>query len=209
MRFIGKRLRRFRRDQRGAAAVEFALVLTPLLIILMGGLEFAYVSYVRSLAQGALNDAARLASVEDPALTSEGETTEEQVKNYISGMVTLVAVDEVVITSQSNYTDFSDIGNPEKLMTDHDKDGEYDETDGDCFEDMNGNGDFDLDAGSDGIGGASDVVFYQANVAMPRLFPIDKFLSVGSASNFTLRTAVRSQPYGVQAASPVICGVKA
>lgn len=208
MNWLKKRLLRLGDDQRGAAAVEFALIVTPLLVIVIGGLELAYVSYVRSMAQGALNSAARLAAVEDPALTSEGDTTEEQVKNYISSAVSIVAVDEVVITSQSSYADFDDIGNPEKLMTDHDKNGEYDEEDGDCFEDMNRNGTFDLDAGTDGMGGASDVVFYQANVEMPRLLPIDRLLPIGRMTNFTLKTAVRSQPYGVQAASPVICGAK-
>jgi Flp pilus assembly pilin Flp len=201
-----QRLKFWRRDEGGAAAVEFALVLTPLLIILLGALEFGYVAYVKSLAQGALNNAARLAAVEDPVLDSEGDTVEEQVANYITSTVGLVAVDEVVITSQSSYSDFSDIGNPEKLMTDKNGNGEYDASDGDCFEDMNGNGSYDTDAGGEGIGGASDVAFYQASIAMPRLLPIYNFIAVSNTTNFTVKTAVRNQPYALQATPAVICG---
>jgi len=203
---VFQRLKFWRRDEGGAAAVEFALVLTPLLIILLGALEFGYVAYVKSLAQGALNNAARLAAVEDPVLDSEGDTVEEQVANYITSTVGLVAVDEVVITSQSSYSDFSDIGNPEKLMTDKNGNGEYDASDGDCFEDMNGNGSYDTDAGGEGIGGASDVAFYQASIAMPRLLPIYNFIAVSNTTNFTVKTAVRNQPYALQATPAVICG---
>ena len=58
-----KFMERFRRDEDGAAIIEFAFVAGPMVLLLLGGLELGYNSYVRSTMQGALNDAARTAAV--------------------------------------------------------------------------------------------------------------------------------------------------
>ena len=67
-------IRRLRRDQRGATIIEFAIISGPMLLLLMGGLELGYDSYVRSTMQGALNDAARTAAVEFPIINVPGST---------------------------------------------------------------------------------------------------------------------------------------
>ncbi|HBQ54317.1 MAG TPA: hypothetical protein DD790_07490, partial [Erythrobacter sp.] len=46
------RLRGIRRDDSGATIVEFAIILVPMVILLMGGIELGYNSYVRSVLQG-------------------------------------------------------------------------------------------------------------------------------------------------------------
>ena len=46
-----------------------------------------------------------------------------------------------------NYYEFSGVGKPEKLTTDHNSNGQYDEDDGDCWEDVNDNENYDLSAG--------------------------------------------------------------
>src|SRR5690606_34947836 len=95
---------------------------------------------------------------------------------------------------------------PEKLMTDINRNGRYDEADGDCFADLNENGEYDVDTGRAGIGGANDVVFYQATLTMPRLVPLHGFLGVPPTYHLSAETAVRNQPYAVQATPPVVCG---
>ncbi len=59
MRATGKFFKRLHSDDRGAAIIEFAFVAGPMVLLLLGGLELGYNSYVRSTMQGALNDAAR------------------------------------------------------------------------------------------------------------------------------------------------------
>lgn len=200
-------LRRLGSDQQGATIVEFAFVALPMVMLLLGGLDLGYQSYVRSTMQGALNDSARKAAVRDPSFTVPGNTVEEKVENYIKGVTEKVAVNATINVSQRSYFDFSDVGNPEKLMTDINSNGQYDETDGDCFEDANNNGAFDTDAGVDGRGGANDVVFYSADISMPRLLPWHNFVpGLSPTIDMELETAVRSQPYGTQATKPVICG---
>ncbi|MEC7624746.1 MAG: TadE family protein, partial [Pseudomonadota bacterium] len=194
--------------QRGATIVEFAVIAMPMCVLLMGGLELGYNSYVRSTLQGALHDAARVAAVENPILVTEGDTVEEQVANMIKDTVAHVAPNAVVDVDQKSYFEFSSIGEPEKLLTDNIGNGKYDASDEDCFEDANGNGTFDPDSGKSGTnGGADDVVLYTAKVSAPRILPLDRLVpGVSEKVEYTLRAAVRNQPYGQQPTAPVICG---
>ena len=199
-------IRHLRRDQRGATIVEFAIISGPMLLLLMGGLELGYDSYVRSTMQGALNDAARTAAVEFPIINVPGSTVEEQVENLIEEQVHNVAPNATITVTQKSYFDFSSIADPEKLMTDHNGNGQFDAADGDCYEDANGNGSYDTDAGKTGNGGADDVVLYTAHVSAPRILPLDGFLpGVGPTIEYSLQTAVRNQPYDQQATAAVIC----
>jgi Flp pilus assembly protein TadG len=56
-------VRRFRRDCRGASAVEFALVAPVLAALLLGGVEFGLVIYSQNTMQHATRDVARKLSV--------------------------------------------------------------------------------------------------------------------------------------------------
>ena len=199
-------LHRLRDDERGATIVEFAFVVGPMLLLLMGGLELGYNSYVRSTMQGALNDAARTAAVEFPIINVPGSTVEEQVENLIEETVKHVAPNASITVTQKSYFEFSAIGNPEKLMTDNNGNGQFDADDNDCWEDANGNGSYDTDAGKTGNGGADDVVLYSASISTPRILPLQNFLpGVGPTMEYTLQTAVRNQPYDKQATAAVIC----
>ena len=199
-------VRRLARDRRGVAAVEFAIVALPLCMLIMGGFDLGHQSYIRSVMQGALNDAARRASVQDPDFTATGSTTEERVTNTIKNQLEAITPGSTITVTMSNYYDFSGIGNPEKLMTDVNGNGQYDASDGDCFSDLNENGKYDTDTGRDGVGGANDVAFYQANIVMPRLLPVAKLLGFSPNYEMSVATAVRNQPYGTQRTPPVVCG---
>ncbi|HCJ81802.1 MAG TPA: hypothetical protein DHV50_09890, partial [Erythrobacter sp.] len=105
MRQAISRLRRIRRDESGATIVEFAIILVPMVILLMGGIELGYNSYVRSVLQGSLNDAARRAAVEAPAINASGSTVEEKVENLIRGTVRKVSPNATVNVTQQSYFD--------------------------------------------------------------------------------------------------------
>ena len=194
------------RDRRGVTAVEFGLISLPLSILLMGGFDLGHQAYIRSVMQGALTDAARRASVQDPQFTASGSTTEERVTNTIKDQLQAITPGATITVTESNFYDFSGIGNPEKLMTDKNGNGEYDADDGDCFSDLNENGKYDTDTGRDGVGGANDVAFYQANIVMPRLLPVASLIGFSPDYDMTVATAVRNQPYGTQKTPPVVCG---
>lgn len=199
-------LRRLRRDRRGVTAVEFGLLAVPLSMLLMGGFDLGHQAYIRSVMQGALTDAARKASVQDPDFAATGATTEEQVANTIKKQLEAITPGATITVTESNFYDFSGIGNPEKLMTDVNGNGEYDAADNDCFSDLNENGKYDMDTGRDGIGGANDVAFYKADIDMPRLLPVAQLLGFPSDYKMSVAAAVRNQPYGTQKTPPVVCG---
>lgn len=205
---LARFLRRLRRDRRGTTIVEFALIAGPMCLILVGGLELAYHSMIRTTMQGALNEAVRRATVENPQFGAyAGDTLEERIENSIHEIVGTLAKGATIDIEQVSFFDFSDIGNPEKLLDDINGNGIYDADDDDCFEDANGNGVYDTDAGTPGRGGANDVVFYRAQVVAPRLLPLPGFLDIPANIELTLETAARNQPYANQATPAVLCGV--
>lgn len=205
LRFLASRLRH---DVEGATIVEFAIIALPLVLMLIGGFDLAHQSYVRSVMQGALTNAARQAAVENPALGTSGDTVEDRIENLVKSQILPIAPTATISVTQSNYFDFTGIGNPEKLVKDEDGDGTYDADDGDCFADLDEDGVHDLDTGRTGIGGANDVVQYEATLTMDRLFPLHSFIGGSDKYHLKADTAIRNQPWDTQRTPPTVCGEK-
>lgn len=205
-------VRRFPRDlvrnDRGVTIVEFALILIPLLMVVIGGLDFGYQSYVRAVMQGAVNDAARRASVQNPELAYEGDSLEDQVATMIRQQAGMIAVDADIDITEKSFYQFSGIGRAEPLLTDVNGNGQFDAKDGDCWRDENGNKTYDLDqnAGRANRGSPDDVVFYQVDATMPRLFNSGWLWGGSDTFDVNLEAAVRNQPFGERATPAVLCG---
>ncbi|QLC21527.1 pilus assembly protein [Parasphingopyxis sp. CP4] len=207
MRKIIRHIRKLRSDDRGIAATEFGLIVVPLMVILLGAFDIGYQSYVRAQLQGVLNDVARTAVVESPDFSGyAGTSTEERIENAIQERVNGIARNATYTITQTNFYEFSGVGNAEKLLTDNNTNGEYDAVDGDCFEDINNNGAFDLDAGDTGQGGADDVVYYEVTITMPRIVPVMGLIGVPDNYAITAQAAVRNQPFEDQVVPPTVCG---
>ncbi|MEQ9661807.1 MAG: pilus assembly protein [Parasphingopyxis sp.] len=197
-------IRKMRGDRRGTTIVEFGLILVPLMIVMLGAFDLGYQNYLRSTLQGAVNQTARLAAVEDPAFNASGGTLEERVEAYLIEHMEGVSGDDAEYTFQQfSYQDFSNVGQAEPLVTDHNGNGSYD--DGDCWEDYNNNGTYDLDAGADGRGGADDVVFFGVMVERPRIVPVTSLVGVSDEYRVFAAAVVRTQPYATQAEPAVLC----
>lgn len=195
-----------RRDERGVTVVEFAILIVPFLTLLLGGLDLAHNVYIRGVAKGALDDVSRLAAVEDPQFMAGGGTLDQRVEAAIKHKVGPVAPNAEFTITQQSYFDFSAVGQPERITRDNNNNGKYNAIDNDCFEDFNDNGIYDTEGGKEGFGGANDIVFYTVRVKMPRLFPIFEFISLSPDLDFTIGTAVRNQPFDIQATPKTICG---
>ena len=190
------RLRRLGRDEKGATLVEFAFVLPALCILLLGIFDLGYRSYAASVIQGALHEAARMATVGGVSQTQIDQRVRDRLSNFSrQGTVT---------TSTSSYLDFAGVQMPERITSDTVPTNQF--NNGDCFEDMNGNGTYDLDRGRGGLGNADDIVRYQVTFTYNRMFPIGRFIGWSNTETITSSTVLRNQPFaGRQTARPIIC----
>lgn len=185
-------LGRLARAESGVTIVEFAFVGPVLMLMIFGMFDLAHTQYSASVLNGALQKAGRDISLQT-ALTSES-TIDSRAREQIASVMPPNST--ITFTKLSQY-DFSDVNAPEDY-TDLNNNGRCDNNE--PYTDSNNNGRWDSNRGKTGIGGAKDVVVYQATVTYPRLFPL--FSMIGMSQNVTLKaaTVLRTQPYAQQTA---------
>jgi Flp pilus assembly protein TadG len=189
-------LRRLGREERGATIVEFALILPVLCTLLLAALDLGYRAYAASVLQGALHEAARMATV--------GGRTQAQIDARVRTRLSNFAQYATVTITTSSYLNYSGVRTPERITQDTAPIGSY--NDGDCFEDANNNGSYDLDRGQAGLGNADDIVRYQVTMAFPRIVPLGRLLGWSSTESITADTVLRNQPFaGRNVSRPIIC----
>ena len=147
-------LRKLRRNNDGATAVEFGFIAPAFFVVVWATIELGMVLFTTSALEGSVREAARAGLT---GYTPNGVNREnfirDVVKNYTFGMIDM---DKLTITTLV-YSSFGDIGQPEPF-TDSNGDGSYGS--GDTFVDVNGNGQWDSDMGVAGLGGPGDIVLY-------------------------------------------------
>lgn len=187
-------IRKLRTDARGATIVEFAMILPALCVLLLGIFELGYRSYAASLIQGALHEAARMATVGGIPMTTIDAHVKQRLSNF--------ATNSTVTTQTTSYYDFAGVAMPEKITQDTAPLGSYNA--GDCYEDANGNSSYDLDRGRSGMGNADDIVRYQITMTYPRILPVASFLGWSSTETIVSNTVLRNQPFAGRSISTVI-----
>ena len=149
-----RQLRRFAHSNDGAAALEFALVLPPLCLILLGMFEVSMLMFAQASMEGALREAARFGmtgSVKDPA------QRQTQILAIIDqDTLNLFDMKDATISFEI-YNSFSNVGKPEPYV-DANGNGKWDS--GESYTDVNGNAKWDADQGSAGVGASAQIVQY-------------------------------------------------
>ncbi|MEC3949810.1 TadE/TadG family type IV pilus assembly protein [Sphingobium sp. HWE2-09] len=187
------------RDRRGASVPEFALILIPLCLLILGGLDMGYQIYVRSVLLGAMERATRLATLQ----TVDNTAVESDIEATIKG----IAPNATVTTTKGSFNAYSNINTMERLTKDTNGNNVLDS--GDCWEDIDDNGIRNIvvsgKAGS--IGGADDIVRYETTVTYKRILPIWRVIGMGDTVTMTANTLTKRQPYEKQ--DPVVPKCKA
>ncbi len=178
---------RLRRDARGVAAVEFALVSPLFLLATMGLFDLTYQYYAKSVLEGVVEQAARDATLEGYA------EDQSKLDAFVTGEVQSVWKGADIKITRSAYLSFAEVSAPEDF-TDANGNNKYDL--GECFIDANGNGIWDNNRGRNGNGGADDVVALTAEMSLERVFPAWKMLGQPQVSKIVAVTVLRNQPYG-------------
>lgn len=187
---IRRLFNQLRGDQNGVSIVEFALIAPVLLTMLMGLLDLAYNMYTAQMLQGAVQGAARKSTIE------AAESNTAAIDGSVSTAVRAIAPSATLNFSRKAYNNFGNVNRPEDF-DDVNADGIC--NNGEPFEDANANGNWDMDPGQTGFGGARDAVLYTVDITYPRAFPIFAFIP-GQTSTFSMTATVvlRNQPYGMQ-----------
>jgi Flp pilus assembly protein TadG len=189
-------LHALRRSERGATVVEFALVLPVMCVLLLGTLDLGYRSYVTSIVQGSLHEAARMATVGGVPTSAIEAHVRDRLRDFSGGAT--------ISTTTRSYADFNGVRTPETVTQDTAPMGQYNQ--GDCFQDVNGNGSYDLDRGRGGLGGAEDVVYFEVTMSYPRIVPLDRLLGWDENVTITQNTLLRNQPYaGRSNSTTIVC----
>lgn len=185
-------LRRVRDDNEGGALIEFAIVAPVLIVMIMGIFDISHTQYTGSVLYGALQKAGRDIGLENAA--GREVDIDTRVREHVSAVM---PNNGTLTIRKLSHTDFSDVAIPEEY-TDVNRDGRCNNND--PYIDTNGNSRWDPDRGRSGIGGARDVIVYEATVTYPRLFPM--YGLAGLPQNVTVKasTVLRSQPFDEQTA---------
>ncbi|WP_310531714.1 pilus assembly protein [Novosphingobium sp.] len=179
---------RLSHDRRGATAVEFALILPVLLMLVLGSFELGLAQYLRSVLEGAMQQAGRNSSLQS------GPASQGQIDAFVRAQVQAVFPGASVEFARSNYSTFSDVSAPEDF-TDSNANGRYDS--GECYVDLNDNRRWDSDRSKSGQGGANDVVLYTATVTYTSTLPVAG-LGLSPVQRLTSSTTLRNQPFSSQ-----------
>lgn len=174
------------REEGGATLIEFAFILPVLCLLLLGIFDLGYRSYASSVIQGALHDAARMATVGNVNMTQIDARVRQRLSNFAGDRAT------ITIATESTY-DFASVRRPEKLLIDTTPVGSYNQ--GDCWEEVTGNSAYDTNRGVSGQGGADDIVRYEVTMTYPRIVPIARMFGWSENETIVASTVLRNQPY--------------
>lgn len=186
-------LRRLRRNERGIAMVEFALTAPVFLLILMGVFDYCWQMYAQQVLQGAVSKAGRDSTLQINA------TDQSELDEAVEAQVLKVFKHAEVTFTRKAYDRFDQVGVEERYTDDNDN-GAYDL--GECFDDFNKNGRWDADRGSDGNGGADDVILYTASMEFDRILPVWRMLGQSQSTTLSSSTVLRNQPFATGVDAP-------
>jgi len=182
-------LRRLLADRRGAALVEFAIIIPVVALLLLGSIEFGVNVYMRAVLEGAMQQAGRNSTLQS------SQTSQTALDNFVTARVQAILPNATVTFVRENYYTFSTVGRPEDF-TDSNGNGVHDATE--CFQDANGNNTWDADGGRSGLGGANDVVEYTATVNYPSIIPGGAAIGLSPTTMIKATTILRNQPFATQ-----------
>lgn len=188
--------RRLARDASGISALEFALVAPVLLAVIMGGFDLAYEAYVKSVVSGELIRAGRENSLERAASAPERAIIDERIRRAIQTVVPRARVQTPRRMSFASYTQVRSPAEP-----DANNNGVCEA--GETYQDLNRNGRWDSNSGTEDGSGAKDVLVYTITLDYDRLLPVATIVGMSPVVHMAVSTNVRIQPYDIHSAAPI------
>lgn len=189
---------RLARDERGISVTEFGFIAPMFLLMLMGIFDYGFAMYAQAALNGAVQDGARRASLENTLWTDIEANVNTQVRQVIPTTDPNTQISFSL--DPSFYQNYDDITRPEVFedrVRGGVQNGIYDADE--CFVDRNGNRTWNADVGLAGRGGAQDVVSIRATVTYVRIFPFWRLIGQPQQVTLSANTFLRNQPFAGQA----------
>jgi Flp pilus assembly pilin Flp len=185
---------KFRSNEDGVSILEFALIAPVVMAMMLGTLDIGHSLFVRATLDGAVQDAARSSSLEGATSLTQQDLIDERVTSIVREL----APDAKVTVSRRYYKTFSTATLARAEVVNEQSAGNLKCDRGESFMDANGNGVWDADGGSDGQGGAKDIVIITFKVSYPRIFPLAAMLGWSANVEMQSDSILANQPYGDQ-----------
>ncbi|MEY3623249.1 MAG: hypothetical protein RLZZ407_808 [Pseudomonadota bacterium] len=185
---------KFISNEDGVSILEFALIAPIVMMMVLGSMDIGHSLFVRATLDGAVQNAARSSSLEGATSLTQQKLIDKDVASTIREL----APGATVTVSRRYYKTFSTaaLANAEKVN--EQSTGNLKCDPGESFMDANENGVWDADGGSDGQGGARDIVIITFKVSYPRLFPLAAMFGWPANVEMESNSILANQPYGDQ-----------
>jgi Flp pilus assembly pilin Flp len=184
-------LRRLRRDDSGATAIEFAFVSTIVVYLMVAIIEYSMAMTVGNSLEAATNLSSRLGKtgyVDEGAQLDQEQTIMDEVERRVGPMID---IDKVEITHEV-YNDFESLTNPD-IIVDKNGDGVIEEEDGDSWTDVDADGFMD---GGSGLGTGGEIVVYKVTYPWKVFTPfISQFVGNDGIIQLSAYSVVKNEPY--------------
>lgn len=194
MRLGGKNLLRSvtrRSSQRGATAVEFAMIAPFYFMLIIGIMETSMVMFAQHVLECAASNASRTGKT---GYVGTAQTQAETIKTTVDRLASFLMDSSKITITAKAYKSMSAIGSGEPFV-DANANGKWDT--GENYTDSNSNGKYDSDIGATGYGGSGDVVVYTITYPWPIMTPaMAPFLGKDGILNLQSRVVVKNEPYG-------------
>lgn len=185
-------LTKIKPDNKGATAVEYALIAPVFFTLMLGSMEIGRTLMVYSALEGAVTESTRIAMT--GSVPDGYASVDEYIREFVTDSLGQVGVDAGVNISMNVYESFSAIGAEEPYT---DIEGDMVCNNDDPYTDVNGNGSWDADMGASGTGGQENIMLMKISVELPYMMHgvLDAF-SIEPSINLSTSTAIRNEPFG-------------
>ncbi|CAA7615357.1 TadE/TadG family type IV pilus assembly protein [Magnetospirillum sp. UT-4] len=174
----------------GATAIEMAVALPVLMLLLMVMVESFALVWVNAAMESALREAARFGLTGwAPAGTDRRAAIMDILRRRTLGLVD----DSSATIDMRVFGDFGQIGVPEPFDDTLVVNGRHDA--GEEFRDINGNGRWDDGSGDEGAGGPGQVVLYTISYRSPFLTPLQRWIGGAGETLVRASAVVRNEPW--------------
>jgi Flp pilus assembly pilin Flp len=187
----GFSLRRLRRDESGATAIEFAFVSTIVVYLMVAIIEYSMAMTVGNSLEAATNLSSRLGKtgyVDEDAQLDQEQTIMEEVERRVGPMID---IEKVEITHEV-YNDFESLTNPD-IIVDKNGNGVIEPADGDSWTDVDADGFMD---GGNGLGTGGEIVVYRVTYPWSVFTPfMSQFVGNDGIIELSAYSVVKNEPY--------------